>query len=551
MSQPVFITSAIAYVNNSIHLGNLIGSTLSADVYARYRRNKGHHVLYLCGVDCYGTTTEIKARQENLSCEEICEKYANIQKEIYDWFNIQFDVWGKTSTATQTTLVEDIFDRLYANNHVEKKTSRQLYCSTCKMFLADRYLKGSCYTPECMANKIITNGDQCDKCNILIDVEQLINPYCSICTTPSEFIDTQHFYLKLGDFQDQLIKHYLTDDKVKMNDGAKMITTSWLNKKLESRCITRDLKWGTPVKEIYIKNKVFYVWFDAPLAYFSILKHDETHGKDIDYWLSGEIVQTFGKDNVPFHTVLFPATLMGSDNIYPIPTQISSTEYLDYEGQKFSKSNNVGIFGDHAIKISEKLGINEDYWRFYLIKIRPETRDTSFTWDEFLQTIRGDLVNNIGNLINRAVTLSSKFCNGKTTYMYTDAMKETVINRDEFDTNMMAFKLKSAIQNIITIGNIGNKYLQDMKPWVLFKNADTLEQAQLIMGQVNMICYTLITLCKCIMPNTANRLLQTFISSNDDLFASSQMIISTDGYTIPFKPLTKKDIEGIEAINKN
>lgn len=547
--KPILVTAALIYVNNLQHLGNIIGSTLSSDVYSRYQRNRGENVLHLSGVDCYGTTTEIKAKLEGLTCEQLCDKYQALQKEIYDWFNIQFDVWGKTSTTTQTELVQDVFSRLHKNDHVEKKISKQMHCSECDMFLADRYLKGGCYTPDCLKDGVISNGDQCDKCCNLINPEKLIAPYCLICNTKSQLLDTEHYYLKLGDFQQKLIDHYITNENVNMNETAKSITIGWLNKKLESRCITRDLKWGVPVSETYIKDKVFYVWFEAPLAYYSILKNDLKYGKDMDYWLSGKIVQFYGKDNTPHHTVMWGATLMGSDNIYPIPTQISCTEYLDYEGKKFSKSNNVGIFGDQVKDISQKLGINEDYWRFYLIKIRPENRDTSFTWDDFLGTIRGDLCYNIGNLINRSVSLSTKFCNNQTHYKHTLAMNDVVLNEIEFDTNMQDCKLKGALQNIINIGYIGNKMLQDTKPWILFKQEETKQQGNEIMGQVNMICYTIIRLLKCITPRTSEQLLKHFTSTSDNLLSDSEMTININGYIIPFKLLTKDDLKVLNVLN--
>ncbi|MCC7515649.1 MAG: class I tRNA ligase family protein, partial [Bacteroidia bacterium] len=338
MANKVFITSALPYCNNVPHLGNIIGSTLSGDVYARYRKMKGDDVLYLCGTDVYGTTTEVKALQEKMSCEEICEKYTLLHKNVYDWFNINFDVWGQTNTVEQTQITHEIFLNLYNNGFIEEKSLMQMYCPTCNKFLADRYLKGICYHPECNGKNNITNGDQCDSCQKFIDADKIIKPFCCICKTTPFLKESNHLYLKLGELADEIRKYNFENPNVQLSDFVNAITKSWLDGGLESRCITRDLTWGTPVPWEYdetlskYKGKVFYVWFDAPFGYYSILMKNRPDWKN---WLNKvEMIQKMGKDNVSFHTVMFPGSILGSKMNLPLVNKLSCTEYLLYEGEK-------------------------------------------------------------------------------------------------------------------------------------------------------------------------------------------------------------------------
>ena len=244
--QPVLVTSALPYVNNIPHLGNIVGSTLSADVYTRFLRLQGKKVFYLCGSDEYGTTTEVKAKAEKLSCREICDRYHQIHRDVYDWFNIQFDVYGRTSTSTQTSTTHEIFFDLLRNRHIESRTIDQMYCNSCEMFLADRYLQGYCYFDSCRDLKKIANGDQCDGCGNLMDCFKFSDYWCLVCHQKPEIRQTKHLYLKLADFKADLIKYFLESD-IRLTSNARAITQAFLNQELESRCITRDLRWGTPV----------------------------------------------------------------------------------------------------------------------------------------------------------------------------------------------------------------------------------------------------------------------------------------------------------------
>ena len=554
----ILVTAALPYVNNLPHLGNLIGSTLSADVYVRYLRSLNHNVLYVCGTDEYGTTTIVKAKDENMECLELCTKYHNLQKEVYKWFNIGFDVFGRTTTQTQTELTHEIFKELWTKGMIEERECEQMYCKPCSHYLVDRNILGICYNIECKNNNIETNGDQCDKCGLVIDPCKLINPQCKTCKSIPEKQKSMHLFFKLGAFQQQLHTHMIKDQKTTMTANAYSITEGLLKANLESRCITRDLHWGTPVPiidpklEIY-KDKVFHVWFDAPIGYFSILKHGREDWKD---WFTktDSFVNFFGKDNTQFHTLLFPATLMGAELGFPIVDKVFCTDYLQYEGEKFSKTKGIGIFGDNVIDMSTKLNITEDYWRFYLCKIRPETADSNFSWKEFIAVVNADLVNNLGNFINRCVSMTTKYC--KSIAVGNLAQFPEIILQiskliTDYNKQMSDSQFRRAINIILTLGHLGNTFLQTMKPWA---NKNTSEVNN-ILSIGNFIAFVLMSMLEPFIPKTSAMLLSSYeVRINDlkidSLLKYSELIINekmsfeclihNDKYKLPFRQLEVK-----------
>lgn len=537
MQKPYLITSALPYCNNTPHLGNLVGSTLSADVYARFKRLQGKKVLYLCGTDEYGTTTQMTALKEKVTCKELCDKYHKLHKDVYDWFNISFDIFGRTSTDTQTKLTQEIFKELHKKGFIEQKETEQLYCITCKLFLADRYLIGTCYHKECNEKKSVTSGDQCDTCGNLIEIEKLQDAKCALCNNSAIYNKTTHMYLKLNEIQEQLEDHY-SNNKTILSPIALSITKTLLKDKLPSRCITRDLEWGTPVPEEFgLKNKVFYVWFDAPIGYYSILQHGLENKDDYKEWLDGEIVQFMAKDNVIFHTIMFPATLLASAS-YSCATQICAIDYLMYENTKFSKSKNIGIFGDQVKEMSEKLNIDEDYWRFYLMKIRPETKDSNFTWGDFAACVKSDLCFKIGNYINRCVSLSEKYF-PDVTFIFNDKTINDDLNTKltEYISSFDKFHIKNALNISIDIAEYGNLYLQNQQPWAEIKKSK--ENTQVILGNSIYICYFMLKLLTPFIPRKAESLLRNIVCeydifNNDSTNKDIQLQIIPIGYKIPF-----------------
>ncbi|GAU16092.1 hypothetical protein TSUD_339630, partial [Trifolium subterraneum] len=400
----VLVTSALPYVNNVPHLGNIIGCVLSADVFARYCRLRDYNVIYICGTDEYGTSTEIKALQENSSPKLICDKYHAIHKEVYDWFDISFDKFGRTSSPEQTQVCHSVFNKLFDNKLLSEGTVKQHYCDTCEKFLADRFVEGTCPTPGCEYDS--ARGDQCDKCGKLLKQTDLTNPRCKVCKKSPRLRDTDHLFLELPLLKDKVEK-YINDMSVvgSWSNNAIKITNTRLRDGLERYCITRDLKWGVPVPHEKYSNKVFYVWFDAPLGYVSITA---SYTDDWEKWWKNpknvELYQFMGKDNVSFHSIIFPSTLLGTGENWTLPKTISVTEYLKYESGKFSKSNGIGIFGNDV----KDTDIPVEVWRYYLLTNRPETSDTDFTWPDLQAKLNSELLNNLGNFINRVLSFIAK-----------------------------------------------------------------------------------------------------------------------------------------------
>ncbi len=407
------VTAALPYVNNIPHLGNLI-QVLSADVFARFCRSRGYETLYICGTDEYGTATETKALEEGISPRELCDRYHAVHEEIYEWFDIAFDHFGRTSTPQQTEIVQSLFLDLDRNGYIKEHTTEQLFCPDCARFLADRYVRGTC--PHCGYEE--ARGDQCENCGKLLEPEELKDPRCSTCGGTPHLKQTKHLYIDLPAIQDSYTPWLAeASEKGKWAKNAVQMTQAWIRDGLHERAITRDLKWGIPVPKEGFEDKVFYVWFDAPVGYISITKSlDDALGENgfgwESWWLDPsnvELFQFIGKDNIPFHTVIFPSTLIGSGRSWTKLFHMSSTEYLNYESGKFSKSKGVGVFGSDA----KESGIPADAWRFYIFYNRPEKSDTQFTWKDFQEKMNSELIGNLGNLVNRTLTFVSRYYGGK------------------------------------------------------------------------------------------------------------------------------------------
>ena len=392
----ILITSALPYVNNVPHLGNIIGCVLSADVYARWCRLRGYNTLYICGTDEYGTATETKALAEGKTPQEICDYYHAIHKTIYEWFDCDFDHLGRTSTPAQTKICQEIFKKLHERQMLVEDTLKQPHCGKCNRFLADRFVHGIC--PHCKYED--ARGDQCDSCGKLLDPAELIEPKCHLCSSTPVIKDTKHLFLDLPKIAPELEK-FIEKNSVEggWSQNSITITKSWLKQGLKPRCITRDLKWGVPVPLEGYEDKVFYVWYDAPIGYISITANYTDQWEK--WWKNPEnvkLVQFMGKDNVPFHTVMFPSTLLGTGENWTLLNTLSTTEYLNYEkGLKFSKSRGTGVFGDSAAQTK----IPSEVYRYQLLINRPENSDTEFNWDDFQAKINNELIANIGNLCNR------------------------------------------------------------------------------------------------------------------------------------------------------
>ncbi|XP_006656115.2 probable methionine--tRNA ligase [Oryza brachyantha] len=503
----VLITSALPYVNNVPHLGNIIGCVLSADVFARYCRLRGYNVIYICGTDEYGTATETKAMEEKCSPKEICDKYHAVHSEVYKWFDIKFDKFGRTSSPQQTEVCQAIFRKLMENNWLTENTMQQLYCDTCQRFLADRLVEGKCPTEGC--NYEAARGDQCENCSKLLNPTELIDPKCKVCKNTPRIRDTDHLFLELPLLKDKLV-NYINETSVTgmWSQNAIQATNAWLKEGLKSRCITRDLKWGVPVPHEKYKDKVFYVWFDAPIGYISITA---SYTPDWEKWWKDpenvELFQFMGKDNVPFHTVMFPSTLLGTGEKWTMMKTISVTEYLNYEAGKFSKSHGIGVFGNDA----KDTNIPPEVWRYYLLTNRPEVSDTLFTWADLQAKLNSELLNNLGNFINRVLSFVAKPAGAgydsiipdapnAESHPLTKALAEKT-NKwvEQYLEAMEKVKLKQGLKSAMGISSDGNAYLQESQFWKLYKE-DPAACAVVMKTSVGLV-YLLACLLEPFMPS--------------------------------------------------
>ncbi|ONH66238.1 Methionine--tRNA ligase, cytoplasmic [Cyberlindnera fabianii] len=486
----ILITSALPYVNNVPHLGNIVGSVLSADIYARYAKARNYNTLFVCGTDEYGTATETKALEEGVTPRELCDKYNKIHAEVYDWFQIGFDYFGRTTTEQQTEIAQDIFLKLQDNGFLEEQSMEQLYCPEHKGFLADRFVEGTC--PKCQYED--ARGDQCDKCGSLLNPLELINPRCKIDDATPIQTTSDHVFLSLDKLEPELIEWYkAASEKGDWSKNSKNITNSWLKEGLHPRCITRDLKWGTPVPSEKFKDKVLYVWFDACIGYVSITAN---YTKSWEKWWKNpenvDLYQFMGKDNVPFHTVIFPSTQIGTREPWTQLHHLNTTEYLQYEGGKFSKSRGVGVFGNNA----QDSGIPPSVWRYYLASVRPETSDSQFSWDDFQSRNNNELLANLGNFVNRIV----KFVNAKYNGVIPKFDPSLIKNYDgltkdlntiltQYNAEMEAVHERKGLEVAMNLSARGNQFLQENKlDNSLYNNTPDLADAVVGVG-LNIVYY--------------------------------------------------------------
>ena len=493
------ITSALPYVNNIPHLGNLI-QMLSGDVFARFCRSRGYDTLYICGTDEYGTATETKALEEKKTPRELCDFYYKEHVKVYDWFHINFDKFGRTSNEECTEITQGLFEDLDKGGYIKEHVNKQLFCTHCNMFLADRYVDGTC--PKCGSTG--ARGDQCDACGALLDPIELKDPKCHTCGCTPEVRETKHLYIDLPKLSKNL-DSWMQKASVegKWSDNAVNITKAWIRDGLNERAITRDLKWGIPVPKAGYENKVFYVWFNAPIGYMSITKQLSNElikagKKSFDWkswWLPEEseeakgkskvdLFQFIGKDNIPFHTVIFPCTLLGSPHNWTKLHHMSSTEYLNYEDGKFSKSRGIGVFGTDAMET----GIPADAWRFYIFYNRPEKQDFQFTWKDFQEKLNSELIGNLGNLVNRTLLFVNKYYEGKIPDAPVDEeLWSEVKALEKKATDYLEWAdLKDAFHTMFEISDICNKRFQAGEPWKTRTEAP--EKAALL---IHNLCYVI------------------------------------------------------------
>ena len=474
----ILITSALPYINGVKHLGNLAGSMLPADVYARAMRLMGHEVLYICATDEHGTPAELAAQAADMDVSDYCAQMHEEQKAAGAQFKLSFDYFGRSSAPSNYKLTQHFAHVLEDNGLIEERVSQQVYSNADGRFLPDRYVEGTC--PNCGYEK--ARGDQCDNCGKLLDPVDLIDPYSAVSgSTDVEVRDTNHLYLKQSAMAEKLREW--VNGATGWPPLATSIALKWLDEGLRDRAITRDLKWGIPVTDKDgsvrkgFEGKVFYVWFDAPIEYIAATQDwaAET-GADWESWWRTDknddvqYVQFMGKDNVAFHALSFPTTILGSGEPWKLVDQIKAFNWVTWYGGKFSTSEKRGVFMDQALDIAPS-----DYWRWHLIANAPEGDDAAFTWEEFQVSVNSDLANVLGNFVNRITKYAGGKFDGKVPDGGQAAEAEDWII-SELQTRipqLMAYyearEFRKAMSETRAIWAAGNEYLTQAAPWTHYK----------------------------------------------------------------------------------
>ncbi|MEZ5674627.1 methionyl-tRNA synthetase [Thalassovita litoralis] len=541
------ITSAIPYINGIKHLGNLVGSQLPADLFARYQRARGNEVLFLCSTDEHGTPAELAAAKAGQPVAEYCAEMHQVQARIAEGFRLSFDHFGRSSSPENHRLTQHLAGKLAENGLIREVSEKQMYSKADGRFLPDRYIEGTC--PNCGFDS--ARGDQCDNCTKQLDPVDLINPHSTISgSTDLEMRETKHLYLCQSKMKDQL--EAWIDSKTDWPVLTTSIAKKWLNDGdgLQDRGITRDLDWGIPVKKGEqdwpgMEGKVFYVWFDAPIEYIACAQEwvDAGKGDNWERWWRTDkgaddvtYTQFMGKDNVPFHTLGFPTTMLGSGEPWKLVDYIKSFNYLNYDGGQFSTSRGRGVFMDQALEI-----LPADYWRWWLLSHAPESSDAEFTWENFQASVNKDLADVLGNFVSRI----TKFCRSKFGEVvpeggsYGDAEQTLIADLTAkiaaYQQFMEEKEVRKAAQELRAIWVAGNEYLQAAAPWSTFKTDPEQAAAQVRLGLNLIRLYAVLS--SPFIPDASATMLAAMQTENgdwpDDVPAALTALAPGHAFTVP------------------
>ena len=523
------ITAGLPYINGIKHLGNLVGSMLPADVYARFLRQQGEDVLYICATDEHGAPAEIAAEKAGQPVEAFCDEQHEVQANIYDRFGLSFDWFGRTSRRPNHEITQEIFTGLEQNGFIEKRSLRQIYSVDDGRYLADRFVTGTC--PHCGYDR--ARGDQCENCTKLLDPTDLIEPRSTLSgSTNLEFRDQEHLFLTLPALGDAVGSWIGSKDDL-WPDLSLQIARKWLGEGLQDRCITRALKWGVEVPGHEDLDLRFYVWFDAPIGYIAATREytEGTEGIDDAAWESWwrgdaasdvQYTQFMGKDNLPFHTVMFPSMLLGSQQDWKLPDVIKGFHWLDYYGGKFSTSLGRGVFTNDALALYPA-----DYWRYVLLANVPESSDSTFTWELFAGMVNKDLAGVLGNFVNRVL----KFTKGKFGENVPEGgelgpaeqalLEEVGAAVAEYERCLHALEFRAALRELRRLWTLGNGYINDEAPWKTIK-VDRDRAAVVIRTCFNLIHLYAVASAP-IMPSISQDLLKAVRREDDALPPASSL----------------------------
>jgi len=504
----ILVTSALPYINGVKHLGNLVGSMLPADVYARFERQRGNDVLYVCATDEHGTPAELAALEDGLEVAEYCRQQHEIQADIYRRFDLSFDYFGRSSSVENRELTQHFCRQLDEQGLIEERTTKQVYSAADRRYLPDRYIIGTC--PHCAYEA--ARGDQCENCTRVLDPTDLIEPRSAVSdSTELEVRETRHLFL----LQSQLAGR-LAEWLDEQSDWPILVTSiakKWLKEGLHDRGITRDLSWGVPVDREGFEDKVFYVWFDAPIEYIAATREWANQEPEVRDWRSWwyeaddvRYVQFMAKDNIPFHTISFPGTILGSGEPWKLVNFIKGFNWLTYYGGKFSTSRKRGVFMDRAL---EKFPA--DYWRYWLIANAPESDDTDFTFEFFTSGVNKDLADTFGNFVNRCWKFAQSRFDGVVPEGGESGEAERQLARDldakmaEYTSHMEEMQYRKALSDLRAMWVLGNEYLTHAAPWKVIK--EDPEQAAMIVRTGMQLIRLFAVLSWPVIPSTSLRVL--------------------------------------------
>ncbi|MEV4865857.1 methionine--tRNA ligase [Streptomyces ossamyceticus] len=555
------ITSALPYINGIKHLGNMVGSMLPADVYSRYLRQRGHDVLYICATDEHGTPAELAAKELGLPVDEFCAQAHDAQKAVYDGFALAFDYFGRSSSEQNVEITQHFARKLKENGFIEERAIRQVYSPTDGRFLPDRYVEGTC--PHCGYDK--ARGDQCENCTRVLDPTDLIEPRSAISgSTDLEVRETKHLFLLQSKLQHE-VEAWVAAHEHQWPQLASSIARKWLTEGLHDRAITRDLDWGVPVPadtwpELAAEGKVFYVWFDAPIEYIGATKEWSDRDPENRDWKSWwfdvdtdvRYTEFMAKDNVPFHTVMFPATELGVREPWKKVDVVKAFNWLTYYGGKFSTSQKRGVFTDQALEV-----LPADYWRYFLIANAPESDDSSFTWEHFTATVNKDLADTLGNFVNRVLSFSRKRFGDDVPAGAVAGEAEAKLGEEiarllaEYEEHMEALQFRKAAAALRALWSAGNSYLEEKAPWLEIKTDQ--EAAALTLRTAMNLIHLYAVVSEPFIPTSAAAMRSAYALKDDTAtWVTAEQARSLDAvpagtpFTVPpvlFAKLTEDDLE--------
>lgn len=545
------VTSALPYANGPVHIGHLAGVYVPADIYARFLRLTHRDVVFIGGSDEHGVPITLKAKKEGVSPQDIVDRYHTIIKKSFEDFGISFDIYSRTSNKVHHETASEFFTTLYNKGEFIEKTGMQFYDEAENQFLADRYIMGTC--PKCGAEDAY--GDQCEKCGSSLSAEELINPRSVISGNQPVLKETKHWFLPLDKYENEL-KQWILEEHKEWKPNVYGQCKSWLDSGLFPRAVTRDLDWGVPVPLEEAKNKVLYVWFDAPIGYISATKELtpdwEKYWKDKD----SKLVHFIGKDNIVFHCIIFPSMLK-HEGSYILPDNVPSNEFLNLEGDKISTSRNWAVWLHEYL---EDFPGKQDVLRYVLCANAPETKDNDFTWKDFQAKNNNELVAIMGNFVNRALVLTHKYFDGivPTPQEETDYEKEIRAEiqniKANLQNNIEHYKFREALKNAMSITRLGNKYLADTEPWKLIKTDEN--RVKTILYYSIQLCALSAILAEPFLPFSSKKLINILNIDKPDWNDADKFDIIESGHKINTPELLFERIEDdaiaaqIEKLNK-